>query len=310
MAGVSGDWLTHMCRICRDSCVADVATHDSGAPGGIRTPDTRFRRPMLWSTELRARGPPHDTARHAVAPTGRATRPCEAQSAGAQQPALPPCASPVAAPGALPPDRRPPRRLRPGRAPGRGAAGRRADLEGRAPHAARSPGAPRQSPRRPARRAELCRRPGLTATRFVGACVPGRQPPSLSPPSGPPLVAVAMGARRAAQPARRRGQQDPDRPPPVDLLTGYRWPLSPGFASRCRSGRRPGAPASWTASASTTAWTSPPSAATGSWPPTTGTVLAAGRQFDACMGWVGDLGPYLRRLDAEAASGRRCRSWS
>ncbi len=28
-----------------------------GAPGGIRTPDTRFRRPMLWSTELRARGP-------------------------------------------------------------------------------------------------------------------------------------------------------------------------------------------------------------------------------------------------------------
>ena len=29
----------------------------SGAPGGIRTPDTRFRRPMLWSTELRARGP-------------------------------------------------------------------------------------------------------------------------------------------------------------------------------------------------------------------------------------------------------------
>ena len=28
-----------------------------------------------------------------------------------------------------------------------------------------------------------------------------------------------------------------------------------------------------------------------------GTVIAAGRRYDAAMGWVGDLGPYLRRLD-------------
>jgi murein DD-endopeptidase MepM/ murein hydrolase activator NlpD len=28
-----------------------------------------------------------------------------------------------------------------------------------------------------------------------------------------------------------------------------------------------------------------------------GVVLAAGRHYDAVMGWVGDLGPYLRRLD-------------
>ena len=30
-----------------------------------------------------------------------------------------------------------------------------------------------------------------------------------------------------------------------------------------------------------------------------GIVLAAGRRFDAYMGWVGDLGPYTRRLDAK-----------
>lgn len=30
-----------------------------------------------------------------------------------------------------------------------------------------------------------------------------------------------------------------------------------------------------------------------------GVVLAAGRHYDAYMGWVGDLGPYLRRLDAK-----------
>ena len=28
-----------------------------------------------------------------------------------------------------------------------------------------------------------------------------------------------------------------------------------------------------------------------------GTVIAAGRHYDAVMGWVGDLGPYLRRLE-------------
>ena len=28
-----------------------------------------------------------------------------------------------------------------------------------------------------------------------------------------------------------------------------------------------------------------------------GVVLAAGRRYDRVMGWVGDLGPYLRRLD-------------
>jgi hypothetical protein len=38
MAGVSSDRLI-TCTACRDSCVAYVATHDSGPPGGIRTFD-------------------------------------------------------------------------------------------------------------------------------------------------------------------------------------------------------------------------------------------------------------------------------
>ena len=41
-----------------------------------------------------------------------------------------------------------------------------------------------------------------------------------------------------------------------------------------------------------------------------GVVLAAGRHFDEEIGWIGDLGPYLRRLDAEAPLERRCRSRS
>ena len=43
MAGVPGDGLTHgrdlRCRLCPDSCVAHVATQDSGGDEGTRTPD-------------------------------------------------------------------------------------------------------------------------------------------------------------------------------------------------------------------------------------------------------------------------------
>ena len=49
---------------------------EAGAPGGIRTPDTRFRRPMLWSTELRARGGRHHTE-SCSPPPGRPIRSCE-----------------------------------------------------------------------------------------------------------------------------------------------------------------------------------------------------------------------------------------
>jgi hypothetical protein len=38
MAGASSDRLI--------TCVADVATQDNGAPGGIRTPDHLIRSPM------------------------------------------------------------------------------------------------------------------------------------------------------------------------------------------------------------------------------------------------------------------------
>jgi hypothetical protein len=32
----------------------EMATKDFGAPGGIRTPDTRLRKPVLYPAELRA----------------------------------------------------------------------------------------------------------------------------------------------------------------------------------------------------------------------------------------------------------------
>jgi len=38
MAGVSSDRMIHMCRRCRDSCVADVATHDTIAIRGFGPP--------------------------------------------------------------------------------------------------------------------------------------------------------------------------------------------------------------------------------------------------------------------------------
>ena len=45
--GSPSDRADRMCRRCRDSCVAYVATHDNGAPGGIRTPDPLIRSQML-----------------------------------------------------------------------------------------------------------------------------------------------------------------------------------------------------------------------------------------------------------------------
>ena len=44
-----------------------------------------------------------------------------------------------------------------------------------------------------------------------------------------------------------------------------------------------------------------------------GTVLAAGRRFDWFMGWQGDLGPYVARLDEKAlvvASRIPARRWT
>ena len=51
-----GPWRSadRRCNRCRDSCVTDVATQDSGAPGGIRTPDHLIRSPLPVGAAARA----------------------------------------------------------------------------------------------------------------------------------------------------------------------------------------------------------------------------------------------------------------
>ena len=109
-----------------------------------------------------------------------------------------------------------------------------------------------------------------------------------------PMVLVAT--RDDAVPKLRFGEKPVKMAPAVEDLVGYRWPLAHPRLTLpfgptvwgSRAGRRP---------AFHDGVTSPRSAAIGSSPRTTGTVLAAGRKYDACMGWIGDLGPYHNRLD-------------
>ncbi|HEV7809345.1 MAG TPA: M23 family metallopeptidase [Candidatus Limnocylindrales bacterium] len=99
---------------------------------------------------------------------------------------------------------------------------------------------------------------------------------------------------------------DPDGPrtinrtiaPAVGTLTGYRWPISKGRVTLpfkaipggewINDGKRfhDGVDVASFCGAPVTA-------------AHTGVVLAAGRHFDDAIGWVGDLGPYYRRLDSK-----------
>jgi murein DD-endopeptidase MepM/ murein hydrolase activator NlpD len=86
--------------------------------------------------------------------------------------------------------------------------------------------------------------------------------------------------------------------PPIDALTGYRWPLPRGRITL------PFGPSPWGSrivdgvpfhdglDLATSCGDRIVAAHDG-------TVLAAGRRFDDVMGWVGDLTPYYRRLDAK-----------
>jgi murein DD-endopeptidase MepM/ murein hydrolase activator NlpD len=85
-------------------------------------------------------------------------------------------------------------------------------------------------------------------------------------------------------------------PPALDTLEGYRWPIahprltlpfgpSP-WGSRLVDGQ------SFHDGIDLATFCGDPITAAHA-----GTVLAAGRRYDRFMGWVGDLGPYLERLD-------------
>ncbi len=84
--------------------------------------------------------------------------------------------------------------------------------------------------------------------------------------------------------------------PPLDLLTGYRWPLAHPRLTL------PFGPTPWgTRVVDGQLFHDGVDLATFCGDHVTaahdGVVIAAGRHYDSVMGWVGDLGPYLRRLD-------------
>ena len=91
-------------------------------------------------------------------------------------------------------------------------------------------------------------------------------------------------------------------PPPLSTLTGYVWPIRTGRISLpfkaipggewVNHGKR------WHDGVDMASFCGAPVGAAHA-----GIVLAAGRRFDDWIGWVGDLGPYYRRLDATSSWG-------
>jgi murein DD-endopeptidase MepM/ murein hydrolase activator NlpD len=117
---------------------------------------------------------------------------------------------------------------------------------------------------------------------------------SLSLPIGTTSGTVAMAPR--VLPSRFAAEVARKKAPALDQLTGYRWPVArvrltlpfgpTVWGSRIVDGARfhDGIDLATFCGDRVVAAHD-------------GRVLAAGRRFDTMIGWVGDLGPYLRRLD-------------
>ncbi|MEX1173900.1 MAG: M23 family metallopeptidase [Chloroflexota bacterium] len=118
-------------------------------------------------------------------------------------------------------------------------------------------------------------------------------------PRGTPVTALAS---QGPSP-RPVGQRSPDptptpaaTPTPPEMLTGYQWPLPKGrltlpfgpspWGSRIVDGQKFHDGLDLATFCGDRIVAAHP-----------GTVLAAGRRYDKVMGWVGDLQPYLDRLD-------------
>ena len=122
-------------------------------------------------------------------------------------------------------------------------------------------------------------------------------------PTPGPIASSAPDAAATAAPVAPKSARtlvDVERPkaPPLDLLQGYAWPIAhprltlpfgpTPWGSRVVDGQlfHDGVDlATFCGDRITSAHA--------------GTVLAAGRRYDAFMGWIGDLKPYLARLDAK-----------
>jgi murein DD-endopeptidase MepM/ murein hydrolase activator NlpD len=116
----------------------------------------------------------------------------------------------------------------------------------------------------------------------------------MTPPIGSTTGRVAMApsvlsGRLAAEASRKKA-------PSLDLLTGYRWPVArvrltlPFGPTVWGSRIVKGEPFHDGIDLATFCGDRVMAAHDGR-------VLAAGRRFDMVMGWVGDLGPYLRRME-------------
>lgn len=132
----------------------------------------------------------------------------------------------------------------------------------------------------------------LTPVGAVQGAVGTARPPSAG--QGRPVHAPAIAPR--ATPDRDGERQRTPTAPPPSTLTGYRWPLPHG-----RITLPFGASAWGSRVVEGTAFHDGVDFATFCGDRIvaahSGTVLAAGRRYDEFMGWVGDLKPYLDRLD-------------
>jgi murein DD-endopeptidase MepM/ murein hydrolase activator NlpD len=138
-----------------------------------------------------------------------------------------------------------------------------------------------------------------TPTASAGPGAPTPADPSATPnartgtTSRPAVIGHGVPPRRLA--AEIRGTKAPS----VELLTGYRWPVAkvrltlPFGPTPWGSRLVDGEPFHDGIDLATFCGDRVVAAHDG-------VVLAAGRRYDAYLGWVGDLGPYLRRLERKS----------
>jgi murein DD-endopeptidase MepM/ murein hydrolase activator NlpD len=125
--------------------------------------------------------------------------------------------------------------------------------------------------------------------------------PASPAPSATPDPRIGVSTRpaviaRGTPPSRLAAELNGTTAPSLDLLTGYRWPVAKVRLTL------PFGPTVWgTRIVDGVRFHDGIDLATFCGDRVMaahdGVVLAAGRRFDTVMGWVGDLGPYLRRME-------------
>ena len=140
-------------------------------------------------------------------------------------------------------------------------------------------------------------RPSTAAPQPSAApALPGHTPVAAAPAPMPAAAPALLATDNVDVPKLRYGESWGLRAPPVESLEGYAWPLAHPrltlpfgptvWGSRWVNGERfhDGADLATFCGDRVMAAHA-------------GTVLAAGRRYDAYMGWIGDVGPYLKRLE-------------